>query len=113
LVEAHPVDGRKRVATVQERIEAMERAGAGVLVDQTLKKLAGFQLQKYEKCAEAVRAQLAPFEAQYGLSSADCHRRFTAGELGDSADLIEWMGLYDNLLLYLGKIDSLKTAAEV
>lgn len=100
------------MATVQERIEAMERVGAGVLLDQTLKKLAEFQLQKYQKHAENVRFQLAPFEAKYSMSSEECYRRFTAGELGDSADLVDWMGLYENLLLYVEHIRSLKAAAE-
>jgi len=100
------------MATVQERIKAMERAGAGILVDQTLKKLVGFQLQKYQRQAEAVQGQLAPFEEQYGMSSEDCYRRFLAGELGDSADLIEWVGLYENLLLFQDRMETLQAAAE-
>jgi hypothetical protein len=90
----------------------MERAGAGVFVDQTLKKLAGFQLQKYQKQAEAVRGELAPFEERYGMSSGDCYRRFMADKLGDSADLIESVALYENLLLYQDRIEALKAAAE-
>lgn len=90
----------------------MERAGAGVLVDQTLKKFAGFQLQKYQKQAEAMHGELAPFEKHYSMSSGDCYELFMACELGDSADLIEWMGLYENLLLYQDRIEALKAAAE-
>jgi len=60
----------------------------------------------------AVRGQLAPFEEQYGMSSEDCYRRFLAGELGDSADLIEWVGLYENLLLFQDRMETLQAAAE-
>jgi hypothetical protein len=34
------------------------------------------------------------------------------GEIGDAADIVEWMGLYDNLLLYRERIDTLRAADE-
>jgi hypothetical protein len=34
------------------------------------------------------------------------------GEIGDDADIVEWMGLYDNLLLYREWIDTLRAADE-
>ena len=46
------------------------------------------------------------------MSSEDCYRRFMAGELGDSADLIEWVGLYENLLLFQDRMETLQAAAE-
>jgi hypothetical protein len=33
-------------------------------------------------------------------------------EIGDAADIVEWMGLYDNLLLYRERIDTLRAVAE-
>ena len=46
------------------------------------------------------------------MSSEECHQRFMAGELGDAADIVEWMGLYDNVLLYRERIETLRAAAE-
>ena len=100
------------MSVLQKRIEAMEKVGAGTLADQALRKLIRLQLQKYEKQLEDVRRELEPFERQYGMSSEECHRRFLAGEVGDAADFMEWMGLYDNVLLYRERIDTLRPAAE-
>jgi len=91
----------------------MEKIGAGALADQALRKLIRLQLQKYEKQLEEVQKELEPFEKRYGMSSDECHRRFMAGELGDDADIVEWMGLYDNALLYQERIETLRAAAEV
>ena len=52
------------------------------------------------------------FEQQYGISSEECYRRFMAGEMEDTADIVEWMGLYDNVLLYRERLAMLHAAAE-
>jgi len=100
------------MSALHKRIEAIEKVGAGALADQALRKLIRLQLQKYEKQLEEVRRELEPFEKQHGMSSEECHRRFMAGELGDDADIVEWMGLYDNVLLYQERIETLQAAAE-
>ena len=88
------------MSLLYERVEALEKIGAGALADQALLKLVRLHLQKYEKHLTEVQKELEPFEQQYGLSSEECYRRFMAGEMGDDADIVEWMGLYDNVLLY-------------
>jgi hypothetical protein len=90
----------------------MEKVGAGALADQALQKLIRLHVQKYEKQLEEVQRELEPFERQYSMSSEECHRRFMAGELGDAADIVEWMGLYDNVLLYRERVETLLAAAE-
>ena len=85
------------MSSLLEKVEAMEKVGAGDLADQALRKLIHLHLQKYEKQTEEMQRELKPFERQYGMSSEKCYRRFTAGELGDAADIVEWMGLYGNL----------------
>ena len=97
---------------LQKRIEAMEKVGAGALADQALRKLVRLHLQKYEKQLAEVLRELEPFERQYGMSSEECYQRFVTGELGDAADIMEWMGLYDNVLLYRERIATLREAAE-
>jgi hypothetical protein len=100
------------MSALQRRVEAMEKVGAGALADQALQKLIRLQVQKYEKQLEEVQRELEPFERQYSMSSEECHRRFMAGELGDAADIVEWMGLYDNVLLYRERVETLLAAAE-
>jgi hypothetical protein len=100
------------MSALQKKIEVMEKVGAGALADQALRKLIRVHLQKYEKQLAEVQRELEPFERQYGLSSEECYQRFTAGEMGDAADIMDWMGLYDNVLLYRERIATLQEAAE-
>jgi hypothetical protein len=58
----------------------MEKVGAGPLADEALRKLIHLQLQKYEKQLQAALRELEPLGRQCGMSSAECHRRFVAGE---------------------------------
>ena len=88
------------MSTLQQKVEAMEKVGAGALAEQALQTLMRLHVQKYDRHIVDVQRELAPFEQRYGLSSAACYRRFMAGEMGDSADLMEWMGLYEDVLLY-------------
>ena len=100
------------MSTLQQKIEVMEKVGAGELADQALQKLIHFHIQKYERHLVDVRRELEPFEQQYGMSSAEGHRRFMAGEMGDSADIMEWMGLYDDVLLYQDRLATLQATTE-
>jgi hypothetical protein len=98
------------MSTLQQKVAAMEKVGAGDVADQALQKLIRLHVQKYEQHLANVQRELTPFEQQYGLSSAECHRRFLAGEMGDSADIMEWMGLYDDVLLYQDRLATLRAA---
>jgi len=104
--------GEIDMSVLHERAEALEKIGAGALAEQALLKLIRLHLQKYEKHLTEVRKELEPFEQQYGISSEECYRRFMAGEMGDAADIVEWMGLYDNVLLYRERLATLRAAAE-
>lgn len=97
------------MSSLLEKIEAMEKVGAGALADQALRKLIHLHLQKYERQMEEMQRELEPFEKKHGMTSEECHRRFRAGKLGDTADIVEWMGLYDNVLLYRERIETLRT----
>jgi hypothetical protein len=98
------------MSTLQQKVEAMEKVGAGAVAEQTLQKLIDLHVQKYERSVTAVQRELAPFEQHYGMRSAECYRRFMAGEMGDDADIMEWMGLYDDVLLYQDRLVTLRAA---
>jgi hypothetical protein len=101
------------MSTLQQKVEAMEKVGASDLAAQALQKLISLHVQKYERQLAEVHRELEPFEQQYGMSSAECHRRFIAGEMGDTADIMEWMGLYDDVLLYQERLATLRAVIEV
>jgi hypothetical protein len=96
----------------QKRIAAIEKVGAKALADHTLQKLIYLQGQKYEKQLAAVRRKLEPFERQYGMTSEAGHQRFLAGELGDTGEVMEWAGLYDDVLLHRERIATLPAALD-
>jgi hypothetical protein len=73
--------------TLHERVEALEKFGAGALADQALLKLVRLHLQKYEKHLADVQKELESSEQQDGISSEECYRRFNEGEMGDAADI--------------------------
>ena len=101
------------MSTLWQKVEALEKVGAGTVAGQALQKLMRLHIQKYERHLADVQRELEPFEQQYGILSAEGHRRFLAGEMGDSADVMEWMGLYDDVLLYQARLATLRAAAEV
>ena len=98
------------MSTLWQKVEALEKVGAGAVAGQALQKLMRLHIQKYERHLADVQRELEPFEQQYGMISAECHRRFLAGEMGDSADVMEWMGLYDDVLLYQERLATLQVA---
>ncbi len=50
------------------------------------------------------------FEKQYNIPSDEFSEKFNAGQLGDSADFIEWFAYYDMRLEILKKIKCLSEA---
>jgi hypothetical protein len=100
------------MSVLHERVEALEKVGAGALADQALLKLVRLHWQKYEKHLAEVQKELEPFEQQYGISSEECYQRSMAGDMGDAADIVEGMGLYDNAILYRERIETIRAAAE-
>ena len=41
---------------------------------------------------------LVAYERQYDMSSADFYERYQRGDMGDTADVIEWAGDYQHFL---------------
>lgn len=84
--------------------------GAGAIIDSTLSKLINIQIAKYRNNIKEISTELEKFEKKLGMSSEECYRRFQSGELGDEADFFEWIGLYENILLYKKRIEMLEAA---
>jgi len=65
---------------------------------------------QYQLRLERYARDLRDFEDRYGMDTPTFHKRFEAGELGDSADFFEWAGLYDLQQDLIDKIHRLELA---
>mgnify|MGYP001604076717 CR=1 FL=1 len=55
----------------------------------------------YASPVEAIAAlirSLVAYEQRYQMSSADFYARYQGGDMGDSADFVEWAGDYQHYL---------------
>ena len=94
----------------QKKIDVLMEIGAGGIVDSTLSKLINIQIARYHSNIEQINTELQEFEKKFDMSSEECYRRFESGELGDGGDFFEWIGLYENILLYKKRIEMLEAA---
>jgi hypothetical protein len=56
-----------------------------------------------EKDLDLLVEELKRFEKQYGISTVEFYRKFCAGKMGDSMDVIEWAGLYEGYMIIMRK----------
>ena len=76
-------------------LEKLCEAGyADEVLERSLEKLLAHQQTQLQMHLQALEKDLQEFETRYGMSSADFLIRYRTGELGDSADVIEWHALY-------------------
>lgn len=94
----------------QKKIDVLMEIGAGAIIDSTLSKLINIQIVRYRNNIKEISTELEGFEKKFSMSSEACYRRFGSGELGDGGDFFEWIGLYENVLLYKKRIEMLEAA---
>jgi len=71
------------------------------LMDHTLDKLLAHEAEEARAQLAVLGADLATFEQQYGMDTAEFFRRYQAGQTDDRMDFVEWASLThmrDNLL---------------
>jgi len=73
------------------------------LVESVLRRLAELEIGRYDLAIDAARRELAPFESRFARDSISAWESWQRGELGDDAEVMEWMALTDNLRLLLEK----------
>ena len=96
--------------SVQQKIAVLTDIGASSLVEQTINKLIAMQIARYQQAIQQITPDILAFEQRFQMSSAESYQRFNAGELGDSADVFEWVSLYENVALYQQRIHMLRGA---
>lgn len=94
----------------KRKIDILVSFGAHKELDLSLSKLIHFQIAKYRTHINQIRSELSRFEKKYHLTSEEFYQSFEAGKMGDAGDFFEWVGLYENVLLYKDRIRSLEEA---
>jgi hypothetical protein len=106
-METVEISSNSTAAASKRKMEALISIGAGGAVENALNKVINYQLAKYRHHIDQIKHELGIFEQNYKMSSAQFHRKFEAGELGDDGDFFEWSSLYENILLYEKRIQEL------
>jgi hypothetical protein len=65
------------------------------VVDRSLEKILALERATAEHDLAELQERLKALEARYHMPSEDFYRRFQAGELGDTADFVEWSVFYE------------------
>ena len=78
------------------RIEVFYRQGfQSELIDRVLDKLLEQEEERAERATLELQQRLRAYERQYQLATEEFYRQYEAGQLGDSADFMEWSSFYD------------------
>ena len=78
------------------RIETIYRQGfQSELIDRTVDKLLEHEEERAKRAMLELQQRLHAFEQQYQLATEEFYRQYEAGQLGDSADFMEWSSFYD------------------
>jgi hypothetical protein len=59
----------------------------------------------------ALIRSLVTYEQRYQMSSADFYARYQSGEMGDTADVVEWAGDYQHYLQLKAELERKLVAA--
>lgn len=77
-------------------LETLYRRGyQSDVVDQPLDKIIALERAATQRELASLQQRLQAFEARHQMPSEDFYRCFRAGELGDSADFVEWSVFYE------------------
>ena len=77
-------------------LEALYRQGyRSEVVDRSLEKLVALEQEAARREQAELAERLRGFETHYQMSSEEFYQRFRAGELGDTADMVEWSVFYE------------------
>ena len=83
--------------TTAERLATLARlyqeGQASQLMDRTLDKLLAHEAEEARGQLAVLDSDLAAFEQQYGLSSAEFQQQYQAGQTDDHMDFVEWASL--------------------
>lgn len=100
--------GGQTLTKIQSLARLVQTGYQSNVVDATLDKLIVMEQARLEGEAESLVRQLRSFEQRDGLSSAEFHRRFRAGQMGDDGDMFEWSAFYQMWLSVQERLETLR-----
>ena len=65
------------------------------VIDRSLDKIIALECAAARREHADLRERLQAFETRYQMSSEDFYRRFRAGAMGDSMDVVDWSTFYE------------------
>ena len=65
------------------------------MIERSLDKMIALELGHVRRELAELNARLKAFEADYQMTSDTFYQCYEQGELGDSADFMEWSSFYD------------------
>jgi len=78
---------------LQNLAQLFEQGQASELMERTVEKLLVQEAEESARQYAQIKADMAEFEARYGMNSEDFYRRYQAGETDDRMDFVEWASL--------------------
>lgn len=72
-----------------------QRGYQSEVIDRALDKLLDIERATANRELTDLQGKLKKFEVEYQMESQDFYRRFRLGELGDTADFVEWSVFYE------------------
>jgi hypothetical protein len=78
-------------------------------LQKAISKIISYEIAKTTEELEDLRTELKVYEDRFKMSSDDFFNKFSAGELGDSADFFEWSALYQMYLRSSERLNILKS----
>ena len=89
-------------------LETLYRSGyQSEVIERAIDKLIALEQDRVRHELTELKTRLKAFEAQYLMSSEQFYRRYERGELGDSADFVEWSSFCDMSQLAQQNLDGL------
>jgi hypothetical protein len=90
------------MATPERTLERLQYLAAlyrqgyrSVVVERSLEKLLHLEKEAARRELAELGERLQAFETRYQMPSEMFYQRFRAGELGDSAEMVEWSVFYE------------------
>jgi len=83
---------------LETRVKKISEVLGEERVLSTLKRLIQLEADHCLYEIEQIQWELIPFEKQYSMKSETAWNEYNKGRLGDDADVMEWMAVYENLI---------------
>ena len=83
-----------------------------VTVQMTIDKIIAQKIEEEQKSMRHLKRRFRRFERKYPMTSEEFYERFSKGELGDSADFVEWFAYCDMYRRSSDRIKLLKGIGE-